>query len=247
MKRSPERAGVPLRAAAASSSEGPSPCEVTQVSRVDSAQMHTAEGGSGLIDIRALMAASKATAQPGGRVSEGTPVPVVHNIAVYPFGPPVDAAPPPAPVAEPAEEPPRRTKKALVPALGALALGCVALVAFFGRDPASSGSNTEGMGAGATRIGETASVPAAPLAPETGRPAAQPASKETAEAPKKAETATVVKPPQKGPAKCTGGAAKCAPTAPKPPAQEKTKPPAPPKVSPCNGDLRCEIERAAGK
>lgn len=247
MKRSPERAGVPLRAAAASSSEGPSPCEVTQVSRVDSAQMHTAEGGSGLIDIRALMAASKATAQPGGRVSEGTPVPVVHNIAVYPFGPPIEAAPPPAPVTELVEEPPRRIKKALVPALGALAVGCAALIAFFGRAPGPSGSNAEGLSAGAPGIGETANFPAAPLAPETGRPVAQVASKEAVEAPKKTETRTAVKPPQKAPAKCTGGAAQCAPTAPKPPTPEKTKPPTPPKVSPCNGDLRCEIERAAGK
>jgi hypothetical protein len=191
-----------------------------------------AEGGSGLIDLRALMEASRTVerARPAAP-ADGTPVPVVGNLAVYPFGAPEaqEPAPPPVPVPE---VKPRRSMpmNVVIPVLGAVALAAaLAGVMLAGPSPGTVEPVRAGAAAGAGQVPasgpETVAPPVTPAKVEVTPPQGAPGPSNTA-----------VRPTP------TGGP-RPRPTPPVKTATVKTPPPA----STCNGNLQCEIERAANK
>jgi hypothetical protein len=186
---------------------------------------------SGLIDIQALMAASRSAERaPSPPRAEGTPVPVVSNLAVYPFGAPepLEPAPPPEPI-EPVR--PRRfaPRSVVIPVLGAVALAGVVMGVLLARPPQGNEGPARAGAAGEVATPEPPAPPKVETAP-------------LPEPPKPAESGAVdaVKPPVVKP-----------PVVKQPVVKQPVKPPVvkqpvkTPPASPCNGDLRCEIERAA--
>lgn len=206
---------------------------------------HPSNGGatrdeSGLIDIRALMEAARATERtPAAREAEGTPIPVVSNLAVYPFGAPQAAEPAPVP-----EEPPKPRRagllNVLLPVIGGAALAGVVAGVLLVRAP-QQGEQPARAGA-AGEVAVTASEAPSPPKIEAVPPP-EPATPVEGAAP--AEVTAVKPPPVKKPPVRT-------PPVKKPPVQTlpvkkppvQTPPVKKPPPSPCNGDLRCEMERA---
>ena len=189
---------------------------------------------SGLIDLRALMAAAQSSSRATSRpAADLTPVPVVSNLDIYPFGAPEPPAPAPAPV--PAEQiAPRRfaPMKLVVPVIGAVAVAGVALGVLLGRGPQGT-ERPERVGAAAgapATNGESAALPGGPAKIETAPPPEEKRAESTT--PQVGKTPTLKAPATKTPGKT--------PPATKTPG---TKTP-PPTTSPCNGDLRCEMERS---
>ena len=212
---------------------------------------------SGLIDLRALMESSRATARPapdGPTEDELTPVPVVQYLDVDPLAMPEaresapPEAPPPAPSAQPAP-PPRasRLNLALAAALGALvATGVAAFLLLRSpqdvtvhRDGAAA-LLAEGPAAGTEIDLRSAPAPAEP-AEATTETAAAPSAAESAGPAATAPRAAAVVP--KARSGKPAPAAKASAASPEPAAS-----PAPvantPAPDPCNGDLLCEMGRS---
>ncbi len=215
---------------------------------------------SGLIDLRALMAAAKATSgAPSGAMSPPLPgdEPAdsagVGHLAIYPLGAPPSQRPPPPPIVAP--EPPRagRGQKvfaaAAVLVLAGVLVGATALLV--SRAPVSSpvdarsvqrslvpGDNTEQA---LSRPAESARVTVTPPGdphPEsagTHDPSADTASPGAGSAP-----ATPVRPGKSGP---LANPAK-PPAGPKTVTGPKAPPVTTPKVDPCKGDLLCAMKRS---
>lgn len=208
---------------------------------------HPSNGGatrdeSGLIDIRALMEAARATERtPAAREAEGTPIPVVSNLAVYPFGAPEAAEPAPAPVPE---EPPKPRRagllNVLLPVIGGAALAGVVAGVLLMRPSQGTQEPTRAGAAGEVAV----TAPEAPSPPKIEAvPPPEPATPVEGAAP--AESTAVKPPPVKKPPVRTPpvkNAPVKTPPLKKPPV--KTPPVKTPPPSPCNGDLRCEMERA---
>lgn len=197
---------------------------------------------SGLIDLNALMEASRAAERAPAR-SEVTPVPVVRNLDLYPFGAPAPTEPAAAPAAQEKPRARRSAMRVVLPVLGGVALaGALAFVFLSG-----PGESTQPAAAGAVPA-ERAPAPDAvtlPLPPPvtTPAPAAEPTPAPTDSGSVKPPVAT--RPPAKTtPVKTTPVKATPVKTTPVKTTPVKTTPVKTPAPSPCNGDLRCEMERA---
>lgn len=226
----PGRTGAHLRPVhTASSSEGRTPDEVTQVSRTAKGAPAATNDSSALIDLHVLMAAATAAERaPAPSAADLTPVPVVGNLAVYPFGapPPSEPVPAPAPV-EPVRPHRPGSMRIAIFALGVVALLGAAAGALLARSPGEPAPERVGAAAGPGATGEAVTLPAPPAVPQAE-----------------------VKPPETTPPPVTKPPVTKPPVT-KPPVTKPpvTKPPVtkPPPADPCKGDLRCAIERAAGK
>lgn len=206
---------------------------------------------SGLIDLHALMA--EAASQGGARderAGEGdsgplsdelTPAPVVRSLDLYPFGAPVEAAPPPPP-ADPAPSGRNTSLRSwglLVAALGGVAIvGALSGLFLAESLPARPAARLPIERASAA-LTEAAAPPPAPAITESS---AVPEAKTTVPAaPSAPPAATVAKKPPVHVWRPPPPARKRTPETEKAPAAPTAKP-AP--VDPCHGDLMCAMKRA---
>jgi hypothetical protein len=229
---------------------GSSSGELVQRAQKASVAPTATKDDSGVIDLHALMAAAQAMAaaesqRPAASGDERTPVPVVRNLAVYPFGAPpaLDSAPPPA---QPAPRGFSRRGTVMM-VLGGVALGgAVAAVVLArashpGEEPARAPASA---GDTAALTAETARLPGPPQDVDTTSPGREPTSPAKSAAPvepvlpAKSAGPRVVGPVVKAPVVKTPVV--------KTPAVATGKP-ASPAADPCNGDLLCAMKRATEK
>jgi hypothetical protein len=219
------------------------PGELTQLAHkaagVRQADPDSARDGSGIIDLRALMATVQqptGDASASGTATDRTPIPVIRHFPVYPLGRPEASAsaPPPAPPAPPA---PRRFKAAtaLLLALSGAALGALLLRAR--PAPAPRAVSVPPVGHTAHTAVMREAEPTPKLESTSPRRDAAPSASTASGAPRPPTSAT---PRATAPARRSPRMRAPATAAKPPPAPPKPSPP----PDPCNGDLMCAMKRA---